>query len=69
MPTHGVDMLDRVANYFWMGIMPISSLAGVAGARGPVYALLGESLGTAIDADCFAHLQKIIRTSPEFFPG
>ena len=30
--------------------------------------IMAESLGTAIDADCFAHLKKIIRTSPEFFP-
>ena len=32
-------------------------------------AIMAETVGTAIDADCFAHLKKIIRDHPEFFPG
>ena len=32
-------------------------------------AIMAESVGTAIDADCFAHLKKIIHDHPEFFPG
>lgn len=31
--------------------------------------MMGQNVGTAIDADCFAHLRKIVRTHPEFFPG
>jgi HD-GYP domain-containing protein (c-di-GMP phosphodiesterase class II) len=31
--------------------------------------IMAETVGTAIDADCFAHLQKIVKTNPEFFPG
>ncbi|MFT7115863.1 MAG: HD-GYP domain-containing protein (c-di-GMP phosphodiesterase class II) [Rhodoferax sp.] len=31
--------------------------------------IMAESVGTAIDTDCFAHLQKIIKAHPEFFPG
>ena len=31
-------------------------------------AIMAESVGTAIDADCFAHLKKIVKASPEFFP-
>ena len=30
--------------------------------------IMAETVGTAIDADCFAHLKKIIGQSPEFFP-
>ncbi|MDO8449649.1 MAG: HD-GYP domain-containing protein [Rhodoferax sp.] len=32
-------------------------------------AIMADTVGTAIDADCFAHLKKIIHTSPELFPG
>jgi HD-GYP domain-containing protein (c-di-GMP phosphodiesterase class II) len=32
-------------------------------------AIMADSVGTAIDADCFAHLKKIIKTHPQFFPG
>jgi HD-GYP domain-containing protein (c-di-GMP phosphodiesterase class II) len=32
-------------------------------------AIMAETVGTAIDADCFEHLKKIIRVNPEFFPG
>ena len=32
-------------------------------------AIMKESVGTAIDADCFAHLQQIIHAHPEFFPS
>ena len=31
-------------------------------------AIMADTVGTAIDADCFAHLKKIIKASPEFFP-
>ena len=31
--------------------------------------IMAETVGTAIDADCFAHLKKIIAQSPELFPG
>jgi HD-GYP domain-containing protein (c-di-GMP phosphodiesterase class II) len=31
-------------------------------------AIMADTVGTAIDADCFAHLQKIIKAHPEFFP-
>lgn len=31
-------------------------------------AIMADTVGTAIDADCFAHLKKIIHASPEFFP-
>jgi hypothetical protein len=30
---------------------------------------MSETVGTAIDANCFAHLRKIIQANPEFFPG
>lgn len=32
-------------------------------------AIMAETVGTAIDAHCFAHLKKIIKTNPELFPG
>jgi HD-GYP domain-containing protein (c-di-GMP phosphodiesterase class II) len=32
-------------------------------------AIMAENVGTAIDADCFAHLRNIIKNNPEFFPG
>ncbi len=32
-------------------------------------AIMADTVGTAIDADCFAHLKKIIQANPEFFPG
>lgn len=32
-------------------------------------AIMADTVGTAIDADCFAHLKKIIQASPEFFPA
>ena len=32
-------------------------------------AIMADTVGTAIDADCFAHLKQIIQTHPEFFPG
>jgi HD-GYP domain-containing protein (c-di-GMP phosphodiesterase class II) len=32
-------------------------------------AIMADTVGTAIDADCFAHLKKIIAAHPEFFPG
>lgn len=31
-------------------------------------AIMAETVGTALDANCFEHLKKIIRTNPEFFP-
>ncbi|MES2877083.1 MAG: HD-GYP domain-containing protein [Pseudomonadota bacterium] len=31
--------------------------------------IMADTVGTAIDADCFAHLKKIIQSHPEFFPG
>ena len=31
-------------------------------------AIMADTVGTAIDADCFAHLKKIIHNHPEFFP-
>ena len=31
-------------------------------------AIMAETVGTAIDADCFAHLKKIIQAHPELFP-
>ncbi|NDP38549.1 MAG: HD-GYP domain-containing protein [Rhodoferax sp.] len=31
-------------------------------------AIMADTVGTAIDADCFAHLKKIIQAHPEFFP-
>jgi HD-GYP domain-containing protein (c-di-GMP phosphodiesterase class II) len=31
-------------------------------------AIMADTVGTAIDADCFEHLKKIIKASPEFFP-
>jgi HD-GYP domain-containing protein (c-di-GMP phosphodiesterase class II) len=31
--------------------------------------IMADTVGTAIDADCFAHLRKIIQSHPEFFPG
>jgi HD-GYP domain-containing protein (c-di-GMP phosphodiesterase class II) len=31
--------------------------------------IMSDTVGTAIDAHCFDHLQKIIKISPEFFPG
>ena len=31
--------------------------------------IMAESVGTAIDADCFESLKKIIRQSPELFSG
>lgn len=31
-------------------------------------AITADTVGTAIDARCFEHLQKIIKSSPEFFP-
>jgi HD-GYP domain-containing protein (c-di-GMP phosphodiesterase class II) len=32
-------------------------------------AIMADSVGTAIDVDCFENLKKIIRHSPELFPG
>lgn len=32
-------------------------------------AIMADTVGTAIDADCFAHLKKIIQAHPELFPG
>ncbi|MDO8252666.1 MAG: HD domain-containing phosphohydrolase [Rhodoferax sp.] len=32
-------------------------------------AIMAETVGTAIDADCFEHLKKIIQAHPAFFPG
>ncbi|NMM14571.1 MAG: HD-GYP domain-containing protein [Rhodoferax sp.] len=32
-------------------------------------AIMADTVGTAIDATCFAHLKKIIQAHPEFFPG
>ena len=32
-------------------------------------AIMADTVGTAIDANCFAHLKKIIQANPEFFPG
>ena len=32
-------------------------------------AIMADTVGTAIDADCFAHLKKIIAQSPALFPG
>ena len=32
-------------------------------------AIMADTVGTAIDASCFDHLQKIIKAHPEFFPG
>lgn len=32
-------------------------------------AIMADSVGTALDADCFEHLKKIIQSNPEFFPG
>ncbi len=32
-------------------------------------AIMADTVGTAIDGDCFAHLKKIIDKNPEFFPG
>ena len=31
-------------------------------------AIMADTVGTAIDAHCFAHLKKIIQANPEFFP-
>lgn len=31
-------------------------------------AIMADTVGTAIDADCFAHLKRIIQAHPEFFP-
>ena len=31
-------------------------------------AIMADTVGTAIDANCFEHLKKIIKASPEFFP-
>ena len=31
--------------------------------------IMAESVGSAIDADCFDHLKKIVQSNPEFFPG
>lgn len=31
--------------------------------------IMADTVGTAIDADCFDHLKQIIQTHPEFFPG
>lgn len=31
-------------------------------------AIMADTVGTALDANCFEHLKKIIRTNPEFFP-
>lgn len=30
--------------------------------------IMADTVGTAIDADCFAQLKKIIPAHPEFFP-
>ena len=30
---------------------------------------VGELEQPAVDEDCFAHLKKIIKTHPQFFPG
>ena len=32
-------------------------------------AIMADTVGTAIDANCFEHLKKIIKTNPELFPG
>jgi HD-GYP domain-containing protein (c-di-GMP phosphodiesterase class II) len=32
-------------------------------------AIMADTVSTAIDANCFAHLKKIIQAHPEFFPG
>ncbi len=32
-------------------------------------AIMADSVGTAIDARCFEHLQQLIKRSPELFPG
>jgi HD-GYP domain-containing protein (c-di-GMP phosphodiesterase class II) len=32
-------------------------------------AIMADTVGTAIDANCFAHLKKIIQAHPEFFPS
>ena len=32
-------------------------------------AIMADTVGTAIDADCFAHLRQVIQSNPEFFPG
>ena len=31
--------------------------------------IMAETVGTAIDADCFAHLKKLVKANPELFPG
>lgn len=31
-------------------------------------AIMADTVGTAIDANCFAHLKKIVQDHPEFFP-
>ena len=32
-------------------------------------AIMQDSVGTAIDATCLAHLQRVIAQNPELFPG
>jgi hypothetical protein len=32
-------------------------------------AIMADTVGTALDADCFAHLRQVIQSNPEFFPG
>jgi HD-GYP domain-containing protein (c-di-GMP phosphodiesterase class II) len=32
-------------------------------------AIMADTVGTAIDANCFAHLKNIIKHHPEFFPN
>ncbi|NOU41943.1 MAG: HD domain-containing protein [Methylotenera sp.] len=32
-------------------------------------AIMADTVGTAIDANCFAHLKNIIKNNPEFFPS
>jgi HD-GYP domain-containing protein (c-di-GMP phosphodiesterase class II) len=54
------DIFDAItAERPYRGAMPVAKTLSI----------MTESVGTAIDADCFAHLQKIIKSHPEFFPG
>lgn len=54
------DIFDAItAERPYRGAIPIEKTLSI----------MSETIDTAIDADCFAHLKKIIQLNPEFFPN
>jgi len=53
------DIFDAItAEWPYRGAVPVDK----------TLVIMGETVGSAIDADCFAHLKRVIAQSPELFP-